>query len=366
MFSLLFSFAPFSKAYKSDEAERTVTHTNNNVFCDTQSQVYPQGCFDGAQALAEVGTSQLRYRVVLPCLPGYMCTTGDASVLNIDPCSPGTFSLAFASTCTRCPPGSISGQMSSFCSPCSPGFYEESNTVCLPCPSGHYSSIPGSGVQSCTPCSAGLVTPSGSSFCGLPCPAGSYLFIDKSTPICKLCETGTYSNVIGLSYDNSTSASPCLPCTRGGVCNTPGMVYPNLCPPVTFNNETNSSLLFCPPCINGVAPSSGSVACISCPPNFSPNNERTICISDPIASPTASPNTITPSMPPGIPSTSLSSSGNFTPQQLGSIFGIALGISLLVSAIFPFALRAGSALIKKIRGGGSSFSINETSPFLSS
>lgn len=103
-----------------------------------------------------------RHLVQFACQPGQFSTgvqSADASVLDCQPCAPGTFSTQVdVSACEPCPAGRVgpSTGLSSNCSDCPVGTYNEllgqayANVSCLACPA--HSTTPGTGVAAKTGC----------------------------------------------------------------------------------------------------------------------------------------------------------------------------------------------------------------------
>jgi len=154
----------------------------------------------------------------------YSTTSGSSGCIE---CGAGTYSTTSGSSeCASCPAGNYSGEGSTSCRPCVAGTYSLGNASeciecgaggCSPCPTGTFSSDPGS--TECTDCPAGTFSNTrGSTECA-ECPPGGYTNSVGSTE-CEKCEEGQI-------YDSLKGACECGPGTyaEDGYCE-PG--YTNL------------------------------------------------------------------------------------------------------------------------------------------
>jgi hypothetical protein len=136
--------------------------------------------------------------VVFMSLPS--CCAFDAPLVE-------RYSASASSSCTECPAGRYQAAAAqSSCTPCAVGRYSTSSaatvsTVCVACPTGTYSSVPGS---ACTLCGVGRynhATASTSSAACVACEAGRFNadMGSKIQSACVACMAGRYDRVCGDS-----------------------------------------------------------------------------------------------------------------------------------------------------------------------
>eukprot|EP00742_Colponemidia_sp_Colp-10_P005814 GILJ01006218.1.p1 GENE.GILJ01006218.1~~GILJ01006218.1.p1 ORF type:complete len:3271 (-),score=422.50 GILJ01006218.1:185-9997(-) len=171
----------------------------------------------------------------LQCIRGYYLSTLSSREGQCTPCSAGETSEFDTDTlegrCVLCPAGSYSPSAGT--------------PQCLGCPAGQYQTEVGT--TSCKPCEPGYFSPGAASATCLPCPAGSFAsgygtvqcplcdvasYQDKpAQTFCRSCPERTYALVSGAQdyYQcvckpgfftpfNSSDATTCIVCPRGGVC----------------------------------------------------------------------------------------------------------------------------------------------------
>ncbi|CBZ50354.1 hypothetical protein NCLIV_008255 [Neospora caninum Liverpool] len=165
----------------------------------------------------------------------------DATTGFLTPCEPGSYTLSDGATsaaqCVAAPAGTYVSYVGApeIEGKCSRGYYcpeRSTSREQMRCPSGTYSASPGAGrSDECVACPAGSLCiqlahtdiradcppgffcPEGSTFLGVPCPAGTYRAESRGTELadCSPCPRGKYCPEPGL-------AAPAAPCSAGYIC----------------------------------------------------------------------------------------------------------------------------------------------------
>ena len=176
------------------------------------------------------------------CKSGYVLKDG-----SCEPCAPGTYSAAGATSCTACADGEFSGNAASSCTPCPAGTYTTDHIQCINCPAGTSSN---EGSKECTSCTENTISAAGSATCAE-------------------CKEKTYANsdhtaCVGCT-DDGNADDECVKTT--GVQNM--KCENNVCKAATCNNGYKLNDGQCEPCepgtflggwINGVT----ADACTAC------------------------------------------------------------------------------------------------------
>ncbi|KAL6471031.1 hypothetical protein MHYP_G00196810 [Metynnis hypsauchen] len=282
-------------------------------FCEQPAMAHPSDAFLCDAGYVCLGGSRSARPV--DGLEGYLCPSGHSCPIGTPvevPCEPGTYSSApGAAHCLSCPPGTMCPfSASQEPAPCPKGYFcpagtatalpcpvgtlgqvtrAQSESACVPCPTGLYCSLPGSS-QPQGQCQQGYFCQSGSAYPAPlntsgalrngPCPQGH--FCPSGTLIPLPCPAGSMRNLFG-----GYSIESCLPCPAGHYCASEGLDSPSgLCAagfycPADFSSTTPHAFLcpkghYCPlgsplalPCPTGqYQPNPGSDSCIPCRPGF--------------------------------------------------------------------------------------------------
>ncbi|KAI4904543.1 hypothetical protein NFI96_029611 [Prochilodus magdalenae] len=282
-------------------------------FCEQPALAHPNYAFLCDAGYVCLGGSRTARPV--DGLEGYLCPSGHScpvgSPLEV-PCEPGSYSTApGAARCLFCPPGTMCPSSATqeplpcpkgyFCPagtatalPCPVGTLgqvtrAQSESTCVPCPTGLYCSLPGSSqpqgqCQQGYFCQSGSADPAPLNTSGTlrngPCPQGHFCPSGTLTPL--PCPAGSMRNLSG-----GYSMESCFPCPAGHYCASEGLDSPTgpcaagfYCP-VDFSSTTPHAFLcpkghYCPsgsplalPCPTGqYQPNPGSDSCIPCRPGF--------------------------------------------------------------------------------------------------
>lgn len=182
--------------------------------------------------------------------------------------------------------------------------------------------------SSCLPCPLGSLTPKGSSFCGPPCPAGTW---SDGWTSCALCPAGTANSFAGAS-----SKSSCEPC-KDGVSMSPGSAVCILCPSGTISSSDHTS------CLN-----------ISLSPTTSPSSTSTSSVLPSFL-------VTTSSSPSSSPTSGINAAATASPLSfatLGASAGVSFAISLFVAAAWHFVVSKLNASIFKSQKYSSVLNVN--------
>lgn len=263
------------------------------------SQTAPKKCEAGLYL-------KTRYRRTDQCTP-CECKPGTASSQSAlvgeckcEPCPAGKVGIGGKSQCTDCPAGgytdepgqstykpttcssgqgSVSGATSASgsCANCPPGWVSGGGSMpCTQCPSGRYSTAPGSSVCLEATCDPGYASAAGATSARgscAKCPAGT--FSPGSAAACTPCPMGMYSEEGAVACtptacpsgqgpkSGATSATDCLACPAGQY--SPGAAEsckPAGCTPGQASSLGATSLTgSCTPCPEGQTSAGGSSLC---------------------------------------------------------------------------------------------------------
>jgi len=222
----------------------------------------------------------------LACSTGkYKESQGSAacSFCPADKYQPLTFRTAL-SDCQACPVSAESpaGSTALASCQCSPGYVGVNGGTCTQCYAGQYKPL--KGPQACTVCSnasySGAFAATSISTC-TPCPAHSLAWAGSTALTDCHCDTGYYTQGIGLSSVNCTLCTPgtwnselgalaCSKCTAGQYSVTPGATARESCLtcPNGYSAEGRSQ---CEPCTGNATslPGSGLITDCKCDPGYS-------------------------------------------------------------------------------------------------
>ena len=178
-----------------------------------------------------------------------------------------------------CPVGKWSEEGATSCDVCAAGKIQASETSCMNCPEGYFSS---EGDSQCTECASGKFSSVGSAACA-DCPGGKYAqegssgcvdcasgkFSRSGDMSCTDCTAGTYS-ISGSSScttcpdgwaQSSMGATACYKCTAGYFSYPPS----NGCPACPAGKFSNAEAKFCSDCEVGQYQNvQGQASCKSC------------------------------------------------------------------------------------------------------
>ncbi|GMH50625.1 hypothetical protein TL16_g00827 [Triparma laevis f. inornata] len=182
-------------------------------------------------------------------------------------CAAGKFSSAEASSCTSCSSGFYSATRADKCETCVAGkFAENSGTAdsCDSCAAGKFSTA---GSSSCMLCAAGKKSTTEKSTCEA-CPVGKAS--DEGVAVCESCASGKYNPNIGSANCNDCSAGTkptagsddCTACLAG-TASSSGSATCDSCEAGTFSEEAASK---CTTCAPGSSSTSSASSCSACAP----------------------------------------------------------------------------------------------------
>ena len=209
------------------------------------------------------------------CVSGYACTSYSSSYI----CTPGTFSLSGATSCTTCPIGTYSTNYGSTnCEYCpiqmnttgigkttlndclciSSGWYKINPTTCNPCLPGY--ACPNSNIQSmcasgtfssgtsttCTSCTTGKYSNPGASEC-IQCSPETFTLDSKSCSSCNSpCSPDQYENKSCTPFQNRQ----CAACPSDTMCNGTHAIPCPICSSIQYETTacTISTLRVCSDC----------------------------------------------------------------------------------------------------------------------
>jgi len=200
------------------------------------------------------------------CAAGYGRSTVGGSSICVK-CEKGTISQAGDEQCTLCAAGKYSPATGrAACIDCGAGKSSDvvgagSGLECEPCSPGQYSAA---GATSCASCALGKYSNSNWAACTL-CPAGYQTTPEQGS--CVSCNAGTRSaagasacTVCTAGYYSAPSATECTAC-QAGMRSDRGAGECTLCPRGMFSEAGASE---CTPCPQGFISNEGASACISC------------------------------------------------------------------------------------------------------
>ncbi|EKX31729.1 hypothetical protein GUITHDRAFT_49082, partial [Guillardia theta CCMP2712] len=173
----------------------------------------------------------------------------------------------------NCTPGGFSGAGASVCTKCSKGYYEDrfASTACKGCENGKYAAL--TGTIQCNGCPSQAYTNSPSSACWL-CSPGTYQRMTNAS-FCWGCPSGSYATAYGQAsisscsacgpgkYASGTGQSVCSACPLGKYSDVSGSVLCIPCPQGTFAGSTG--LTVCQKCSAGSSGIISATSCQTCP-----------------------------------------------------------------------------------------------------
>jgi len=218
------------------------------------------------------------------------CSIGKFVNLTLGLCvsCPGGFyaPVALDGSCLPCDAGSATGVDSeaSSCSPCSPGYYSKGDgliNTCTSCPSGTYSLTRAS---ECIECNVGEYTSSNTSSSCIGCDAGTYTMNLKGSTTCTDCPIGQYSNTRAANcsqcesgkYSDIIGLPNCIACSAGKYTSSVSSTYCHRCSSGTFQGATGQPS--CEDCeVGKFAENEASSYCDTCEEGYTSVEASAVC-----------------------------------------------------------------------------------------